>query len=196
MQPEVNYYELFQISPHAEIETIERVYRLWAARFHPDNPKTGDVERFHLITEAYRTLRDPERRHEYDLLLESSTTSPLPIFLEKEFTEGIDTETNIRLGILCLLYSKRRTNTDSNSLSVLDLEQIMALPREGLLFALWYLGAKQFVVQDDSSSYIITAAGVDYLEGQLPQDQMLSRIFRAAQAGGRGYVKALPPNKG
>ena len=31
----VDYYELMQISPNAEIETIQRVYRMLAARYHP-----------------------------------------------------------------------------------------------------------------------------------------------------------------
>ena len=35
--------------------------------------------------------------------------------------------------------------------------------RERLLFALWYLRAKRFVLQDDRSSFIIAAEGVDFL---------------------------------
>ena len=37
----VNYYDLLQINPRAEVETIERVYRIMAARYHPDNQQTG-----------------------------------------------------------------------------------------------------------------------------------------------------------
>ena len=33
----LDYYEFLQISPHADTETIHRVYRYLAARFHPDN---------------------------------------------------------------------------------------------------------------------------------------------------------------
>ena len=55
----INYYDLLQINPRAEIETIERVYRIMAARYHPDNQQTGDAERFRLLTEAYQMLRDP-----------------------------------------------------------------------------------------------------------------------------------------
>ena len=38
----LDYYEFLQISPHADYETIHRVYRYLASRFHPDNPDTGD----------------------------------------------------------------------------------------------------------------------------------------------------------
>ena len=57
-----DYYELLQISPNAEPETIHRVYRLLAQRFHPDNKETGDARRFRTIHEAYTVLTDPEKR--------------------------------------------------------------------------------------------------------------------------------------
>ena len=187
----VNYYDLLQISPQAERETIERVYRLLAARYHPDNQETGDAERFRLIQEACEVLRNPARRKEYDLQFETSAAKPLPIFLGKEFTDGIDAEAKIRIGVLCLLYSKRRANPDFAALSLLDMENIMAFPRERLLFALWYLRAKRYVLQDDRSSFIISAEGVDYLETQLPDNQILHKIFRASEAGVMVYPKAL-----
>lgn len=33
-----DHYEALQISQNAEPETISRVFRLFAQRFHPDNP--------------------------------------------------------------------------------------------------------------------------------------------------------------
>jgi len=49
-----------QISPSAEPETVHRVYRLLAQRFHPDNKDSGNATRFRLVSEAYRVLSDPE----------------------------------------------------------------------------------------------------------------------------------------
>ena len=190
-QQVTNYYDLLQINPAAEIETIERVYRILAARYHPDNQITGDADRFRLLREAYEVLRDPVKRREYDRQLEVTPAGPLAIFLGKEFTDGIDAEAKIRIGVLCLLYSKRRANPDFAALSLLDMENIMSFPRERLLFALWYLRAKRFVAQDDRSSFIITADGVDYLEAQLPDNQILYKIFRASEAGVMVYPKAL-----
>lgn len=191
LEPAINYYDLLQINPRAELETIERVYRILAGRYHPDNQHTGDAERFRLLTEAYELLRDPVRRANYDRQFEVNPVGPLPIFLGKEFTDGIDSEAKIRIGVLCLLYSKRRANPDFAALSLLDMENIMAFPRERLLFALWYLRAKRYVVQDDRSSFIISAEGVDYLESQLPTNQILYKIFRASEAGVMVYPKAL-----
>jgi len=187
----INYYDLLQINPRAETETVERVYRMMAARYQPDNAESGDPDRFRLLREAYDTLRDPIRRARYDAELEQGQASPLSIFLGKEFTDGIDAEAKIRIGVLCLLYSKRRANPDFAALSLLDMENLMAFPRERLLFAIWYLRAKRFIVQDDRSSFIISADGVDFLESQLPTNQILYKIFRASEAGVMVYPKAL-----
>ena len=54
-----DYYEFLQISPNADHETIHRVYRFLAGRFHPDNPKTGNPEAFFLLKEAYDVLAHP-----------------------------------------------------------------------------------------------------------------------------------------
>jgi curved DNA-binding protein CbpA len=187
----INYYDLLQINPRAEVETIDRVYRIMAARYHPDNQQTGDAERFGMLTEAYQLLRDPVKRKAYDQQLEVTPAGPLPIFLGKEFTDGIDAEAKIRIGVLCLLYSKRRANPDFAALSLLDMENIMSFPRGRLLFALWYLRAKRYVLQDDRSSFIISAEGVDFLESQLPTNQILYKIFRDTEAGVMVYPKAL-----
>jgi curved DNA-binding protein CbpA len=191
LKPAVNYYDLLQINPRAEIETIDRVYRILASRYHPDNQQTGDAERFRMLTDAYQLLKDPVKRKEYDRQFEVNPAGPLPIFLGKEFTDGIDSEAKIRIGVLCLLYSKRRANPDYAALSLLDMENIMAFPRERLLFALWYLRAKRYVLQDDRSSFIIAAEGVDYLESQLPTNQILYKIFRDTESGVMVYPKAL-----
>lgn len=63
---EFDYYELLQLSPNAEPETIARVYRLLARRFHPHKRETGDLEMFLKLHRAYMVLGDPELRAEYD----------------------------------------------------------------------------------------------------------------------------------
>ena len=52
----LDYYEILQISPNAEAETIHRVFRILAARFHPDNPETGDSGKFIRLAKAYEVL--------------------------------------------------------------------------------------------------------------------------------------------
>jgi len=54
-----DYYEVLQVSPNAQQETIQRVYRMLAQHYHPDNTETGDAETFNDVLEAYRVLSDP-----------------------------------------------------------------------------------------------------------------------------------------
>ena len=50
---QIDYYEVLQVNSNAEQETIHRVFRLLAQRFHPDNQETGNDDRFREIHEAY-----------------------------------------------------------------------------------------------------------------------------------------------
>ena len=141
----IDYYEVLQISPRAELETIKRVFKLLAVRVHPDNPTSGDADQFRLIKEAYETLSDASKRQAYDLALEDLAQEPLPMFELSEFAVGVDGEVNRRIGILCLLYNSRRANEDKPGLSIMDLERLMGFPREHLAFSVWYLRHKQYV---------------------------------------------------
>ena len=189
----VDYYELLRVSPGAEVESIQRVHRALAARYHPDNTETGDLERFLRVNEAYQILSDPVKRREFDQQYENRKESPLPVFLTKEFTEGVDGEINRRIGMLCLLYTQRRANQAAPALSVLEIEQKMSIPREHLVFTIWYLKAKRFIQQDDRSSLGITAEGIDFLENNLPQHKTMYKMLEAADMGSsrsNGIVKA------
>jgi hypothetical protein len=59
-------YEVMQLSPNADAETVSRVYRLLAFRYHPDNTETGNSEMFIRLSEAHQILSDPEKRASYD----------------------------------------------------------------------------------------------------------------------------------
>jgi curved DNA-binding protein CbpA len=180
----VDYYELMQISPNAESVTIQRVYRMLAARYHPDNPETGDTEKFVKLEEAYRILSDPAQRAAYDSRCGQRHSQPLPIFELKEFVTGIDSEANRRLGALCLLYNRRRSAPDHPGLSLLDLEARMALPREHLEFTVWYLREKNLARRDDSSSEIlITSEGVDFVEANMRSNKIAYLLLNAAENG-------------
>lgn len=189
----VDYYELLRVSPGAEVESIQRVHRALAARYHPDNTETGDLERFLRVNEAYQVLSDPVKRRDFDQQYENRKESPLPVFLTKEFAEGVDGEINRRIGMLCLLYTQRRANQAAPALSVLEIEQKMSIPREHLVFTIWYLKAKRFIQQDDRSSLGITAEGIDFLENNLPQHKTMYKMLEAADMGSsrsNGIVKA------
>lgn len=183
----VNYYEVLQISRNADSETIHRVYRIMAARFHPDNPKTGDMERFLMLRLAYEVLSDPHRRAQYDAACLVNEAEPLPIFQLGDFIDGVDGEKNRRLGVLSILYHRRRINHDKAGVSVLDLERLMAVPREYLSFTLWYLRSKGYLVMEESSDYALTVQGVDFLESNSFHDRIARELLTAGDSTGAEF---------
>ena len=181
----VDYYELLQISPNAEIETVHRVFRMLATRFHPDNSETGDTDKFLALNKAYETLSDPKARGEYDALYTHRTVEPNELFELKEFSLGIDAEANRRMGILCLLYNRRRSNPEDPGLSILEFESMMTFPREHLMFTVWYLKEQNFIRQDDKSDYVISSGGVDYVEANLTKNKLAYRLLNSAEETAR-----------
>jgi molecular chaperone DnaJ len=62
-----NYYEILEVNPKADQQTIKQAYRRLVKRFHPDSQgKERDRDRIILINAAYEVLGDPENRLRYD----------------------------------------------------------------------------------------------------------------------------------
>ena len=177
---DTDYYEALQLSPKADIETIHRVYRIMATRYHPDNPESGDQERFLLLSEAYRVLSNPDTRARYDSLRQTETPRPLPMFQARAFVDEKQGEANRRLGVLCLLYAQRRRNHEHPSVSLLELEELMAIPREYLEFTLWYLKEKKYVEMNQGADFVLTAGGVDFVEEHTPAHAMMRKLLQGA----------------
>ena len=188
----IDYYELMQISPKAQPETIQRVYRILAGRCHPDNPHTGDIERFIRLKQAYDILNHPERRAAYDEKYHVQQCLPVEVFNLQEFATGIDGESNRRMGLLCLLYHRRRVNPDEPGLSLLQLENMMVSAREHLLFTVWYLKDKGYIRPTEDSGYAITSAGVDHVEQGLPENRLLYRLLKEAEDGSVRFAPEFP----
>ncbi|HYW44995.1 MAG TPA: J domain-containing protein [Bryobacteraceae bacterium] len=189
---EADYYDILQISPKAELETVHRVFRIMAARFHPDNPETGDVEEFLRMKQAHAVLSDPVRRAEYDAVRESRETGPMPIFELRDFVTGVEAEANRRLGVLSLLYNQRRMDPDHPGVSLLDLEKRMGFPREYLNFTMWYLRSKEYVVAADNSDYALSSSGADFVESNAPESEILTRLLKRGSRAESDRMRPRP----
>ena len=160
-----DYYEILQISPNAEPETVHRVFRLLAQRFHPDNTETGNDAQFRLLNDAYRVLSDPEQRARYDVVHTKLRQERWRLVASgAEADNNFDAERSIRLTVLEVLYTRRRLEPESTGLSPLDLEKLTGRAREHLEFTIWYLVQKKYVTRSDGSLLQITVDGVEYLE--------------------------------
>ncbi|HET6978863.1 MAG TPA: DnaJ domain-containing protein [Pyrinomonadaceae bacterium] len=164
MAEEIDLYEVLQVSDTAEPETINRVYRIFAQRYHPDNKETGNDARFREITEAYHVLSNPERRAKYDATSEKRRRDRWRVVSEGPASENnFELEQAVRLTVLEVLYTQRRVNPATPGIYLRELERMIGRPREHLEFTLWYLTQKKLINNDDSRMYL-TADGAEYLE--------------------------------
>src|SRR5436190_2611684 len=172
-----DYYEILQISSNAEPETIHRVYRLLAQRYHPDNQETGNEERFRELSEAYQVLGDPERRARYDVVHGRIRQERWRfVSTGNEAENDFEHQQLVRLTVLEVLYTRRRTEPYNPGLSSLDMESLTGIAREHLEFIYWYLVQKKFIVRGDSAMLTITADGADYLENNYRETLQRRRL--------------------
>jgi len=160
----VDYYETLQISPNADPDTIQRVFRMLAQRFHPDNADTGDAERFRALHEAYSVLSVPDKRAQYDTHHQALRQERWRFAASVKTNDDFELEQQVRCTILEILYARRRAEPSNPAFSPFDLQQLTGQPREHLEFTFWYLNQRKFVTRDDQSRLTITADGVDYVE--------------------------------
>ncbi len=172
-----DYYEFLQISPHADPETIHRVYRYLATRYHPDNPTSGSAEKFNRLKTAYDVLSDSGRRSEYDARREMAIKHPIPLSTSIDFMDNLDGELNRRLGVLAVLYYRRRGNPYAPEVALAEVEAQMGFPRDYLDFTTWYLEKKGYITRADNSDFTLTVAGVDFVESQRANLPVLNNLL-------------------
>jgi len=160
----VDYYEDLQVSPNADLETIERVYRLLAKRYHPDNSVTGNSDKFRIITSAYRVISDAEKRAAFDAKYENSQNQTLKTFSKEFSSEGFENDQQIRDAILSILYIDRRQNPSDSGVGSWRLEKLLEWPEKILEFHIWFLKEKGWIQRVDTGGYAITASGVEIVE--------------------------------
>ena len=64
-----NYYDVLGVPRNADITTIKKAFKKLSLKYHPDKNKQNPEkakERFTEIVNAYETLKDPEKRKQYD----------------------------------------------------------------------------------------------------------------------------------
>ena len=164
----VDYYELLQVSPNADEDTIQRVFRHLAKKFHPDSAESADADRFNLLVEAHKTLADPENRAGYDVKYQEYWNRKWKLASEASDGSAFGNDRDTRERMLSLFYVQRRRSMNAPGLGEYEVARLMRTPIELVEFHIWYLRAKGWIERLDSGLLAISALGVDQVEqGQL-----------------------------
>ena len=124
---------------------------------------------------------EPERRAKYDVHhARISQDRWRLVTAGAKADNDYETEQQIRLTVLEVLYTRRRLEPESHGLSPLDLERLIGRAREQLEFTIWYLVQKKYVTRGDSAMLTITADGAEYLENNY-QNSLRQRRLTAAR---------------
>ncbi len=177
----VDYYEVMQLSPRATPDTIERMYRMMVKRYHPDNPVTGDAERFAAVREAYEVLSSSERRAAYDLQHSDVRNRHGQSFDQETAQHDREEDRRILHAILSVLYVERRRRPVNGGLGAVMLERTLGVPERDLEFPLWYMKQHGWIEILDTGQIAITIAGIDRLADKdmaYREDRMLPESTR------------------
>jgi curved DNA-binding protein CbpA len=186
-----DHYEVLGVEPKAEMETIKAAYARLAQLYHPNNPETGDKEKFELVAGSYEILCDPVLRKEFDKVKGIGEEGG-PKFTGLPFFQALGRENALRTAMLCVLYDRRRTKPFTPSLSMRNLENTLSATQEELNFALWYLKQRSLVSMDDKSSFQITVDGMDFLEENRPDENVVMPLIKAAALAAAPVAPPVP----
>lgn len=162
----IDHYEVLQVSPRADQETIQRVFRHLAKRLHPDNTESGDAARFDRVMRAFEVLSDPAARAKYDAGYEQERENRWRIFNQDTAENDVAADRRVRTAILKLLYTARRNDADRPGIGMLELERLLGCPEQHMKFHLWYLKENGWLERLENGTIAITASGVDHVLDQ------------------------------
>lgn len=172
----IDFYELLQVSPNADDDTIQRVFRHLAKKYHPDQSDTPDEERFRRLVDAHRVLSDPESRAGYDAAYQEYWNRKWKLVSESGNSASFNDDHEMRDKMLSLFYVQRRRSMALPGLGEYEIARLLRTPVELVEFHLWYLRAKGWIERLESGMLAISASGVDQVEQRqlnLGQERLL-----------------------
>ncbi len=106
-----DYYQTLGVERTASAADIKQAYRRLAHKYHPDVSKHSDAEKnFKEVAEAYATLKDQEKRQEYDQLGQRPTGenfTPPPQWQQQYGAQGADFD-DVDLADIFSTFSRQR----------------------------------------------------------------------------------------
>ena len=165
-QPFTDHYKVLQVRQDCDAKALEAAYRRLAKMYHPDHPETADAAKFTQVIGAYRALRNPERRAEYDLLYAQNVTAGAPY--QSLGADGLDEgaaldDADDHAKILMFLYKRRREDAQKAGVIAFYLQDMLKCSDERFEFHKWYLKEKGFIAITEQGTLAITIQGVDHV---------------------------------
>lgn len=163
----IDYYAVLQVDPHCDPKILETAYHHLAKTYHPDHAEEADTAKFSKVIEAYKVLRNPEKRTEYDVLYASynkegwaTASSSLGVEVNEEDALN-DADDHFR--ILMYLYKKRREQAQSADVVGFYLQEMLNCTDEHFEFHKWYLKEKGYIAMTEHGTLAITVQGIDHV---------------------------------
>ncbi len=186
----VDYYEILQVKPDCDPRTLEVVYHHLAKLHHPDHSEGSDIDKFQRVLEAYRVLKDPDRRSQYDEVY-FARRGRQPPNAGLGAVSGINSKTAVSDAeahekILLLLYKNRREDAENAGVVEWLLKETIDCQDDLFEFHIWYLKSKGFIELTEKGTLAITIAGVDHViehsRAEVAEELFLTKA-RDAEAG-------------
>jgi curved DNA-binding protein CbpA len=164
----VDYYKIMGVRPTITPDDLGRRFHRLAKRFHPDNPQTGNRERFDLLVEAHNLLKDPAKRSRYDTLYNQLVGTRQTYGSDSNGSGGdtVGQDVDIQTKLLSVFYNRRRHNIREPGVPEMELERVFNCKIESLEFHLWYLKAKRWIENLDNGMLSITVEGIDHVNSE------------------------------
>lgn len=117
--------------------------------------------------QAYKVLRNPENREEYDILYKENTPTEhveSPVFADVSVEEkNALTDAEAHEKILLTLYKKRREDVQNPGVLAFYIKQSLHCSEELFEFHAWYLKAKGFIERTEQNELAFTVDGIDHV---------------------------------
>lgn len=162
----VDYYSLLQVNPDCDAKILEAAYHHLAKLHHPDHTGKEDSTTFSLVVEAYRILRDPELRANYDELHAQHVGQPVSGTQSAHYVvdeQAVLNDADDHARILNFLYKKRREDAQNAGVIGFYIQDMLQCSDEHFEFHKWYLKEKGYIVLTEQGGLAITIEGVDHV---------------------------------
>lgn len=163
-----DHYKVFGVDPKASTDEIHAAYRKQIELYHPERGKTPDREKYEAAQLAFEVLSDPEGRKTFDSVRSGGEDEAECTFSGLSFFSDMRQDVDRRNVILIALYDHKRQKPRTPAITRRQLDMLIKIGEEELQLAIWYLKDRGLMVVDDRSKMQITAAGMDYLQANLP----------------------------